>query len=142
VSGVAVVRYLLANDAGVLAIVPATRIKAGHLPLNTVLPAISITLVSSVQRLTVAMTETPHMQTDRVQVAWLFKLSEGTPAGAGYPGVRNMDALVRAALPNQHGTINTFTVDSILPDLAGPDLLMDDESIQQGSRDFIVKWLG
>ena len=139
-SGVAIVRALLAANGGVTAVIPAARIKAGVLPLNATLPAISITQVSSVPRLTVAMTETPRLHTERVQVSWLFKGTEASPSGSGYPGMDQMDALVMAALPNMHGAVGAFTVDSILPDLAGPDL-EEAEGIHQGSRDFIVKYV-
>ena len=140
-SGVAVVRYLLANNAPVIAAIPATRIKAGPLPLNTTLPAISIDRVSDVPRLTVAMTE-PRMMAERVQVSWIYNIPEVvSPASPGYPGSRAMDALILDALPNQRGVISTFTVDSILPDQAGPDLELEDGRMQQSSRDFIVRWI-
>ena len=139
-SGVAVIRYLLANAAAVTAVVPATRIMAGDLPLKIVLPAIGVTLISGVPRLTVSMLETPRMQTDRVQVTVLFKGPYGTPQGDGYPGVHNMLALVLAACPNQHGTVNGVVVDSILPDVEGPDLQNMETDIYGCSRDFIVKW--
>ena len=140
-SGVAVIRSLLAGSAAITAIVPATRIAAGDLPLNTVMPAIAVTQISSVLRLTLQMSETPKMHTDRVQVSVLFKGPEGSPAGTGYPGVKALLKLVLAACPNQRGTINGVDVDSILPDLEGPDLQDDETALYSGSRDFMVKWL-
>ena len=140
-SGVAVIRSLLAGSAAITAIVPATRIAAGDLPLNTVMPAIAVTQISSVLRLTLRMSETPKMHTDRVQVSVLFKGPEGSPAGTGYPGVKALLKLVLAACPNQRGIINGFDVDSILPDLEGPDLQDDETALYSGSRDLIVKWL-
>ena len=140
-SGVAVVRYLLANNAQVLAAIPAMRIKAGQLPQGTVLPAIVVDRVSDAPRLTVAMTE-PRLMTERVQVSWIYNIPEVvSPASPGYPGSRAMDALILDALPNQRGTINGFVVDSILPAEAGPDLELEDGRMQQSSRDFIVKWI-
>lgn len=139
-SGVAVIRYLLANAAAVTAIVPSTRIMAGDLPINTTLPAIAITQVSGLQRLTVAMTETPRLHTDRVQVSVICKGPQTAAAGTGYAGVNTILKLVLAACPNQNGTINTFAVDSILPDVEGPDLQDDATSLFSRSRDFIVKW--
>src|SRR3990172_8924322 len=140
-SGVAVIRSLLAGSAAITAIVPATRIISGDLPLNTVMPAIAVTQISSVLRLTLQMSETPKMHTDRVQVSVLFKGPEGSPAGTGYPGVKALLKLVLAACPNQRGTINGVDVDSILPDLEGPDLQDDETALYSGSRDFLVKWL-
>ena len=107
-SGVAVIRSLLAGSAAITAIVPATRIISGDLPLNTVMPAIAVTQISSVLRLTLQMSETPKMHTDRVQVSVLFKGPEGSPAGTGYPGVKALLKLVLEACQNQRGIINGF----------------------------------
>ena len=139
-SGVAVIRHLLANSAGITAVVPAARIMAGDLPVNTEMPAISITEISSVPRLTVAMTEPNRMHLERVQVSALVKGPQGSPAGAGYPGVKSLLALILAACPNQRGTINGVKVDSILPDTEGPDLFDMTLSLYSGSRDFLVRW--
>ena len=139
-SGVAVIRGLLATNSGVTAVVPAARIMAGDLPINTTLPAIAITEISSIPRLTIAMTEPNRLHTERVQVSVLFKGPQGSPSGAGYPGVKGLLVLVLAACPNQHGTINSFDVDSIIPDIEGPDLQDDATSLFSGSRDFIVRW--
>ena len=141
-SGVAVVRYLLANNAPVVAVVPAARVIAGDLPLNTTLPAISITQVSSIPMNLLRTNEANKLHTDRVQVSVLFKGPQGTPAGTGYPGVKALLKLVLAACPSQRGTVNTFAVDSIQPDLEGPDLYDDATALHSGSRDFIVKWVG
>jgi hypothetical protein len=139
-SGVAVIRSKLATNANLIAAVPATRIMAGELPLNTVMPAIQVTEVSSVPRLTLAMTEPNRMHTDRVQVTVLVKAPEGEPAGEGYPHVREILALVLAACPNQSGTVNGVTLDSIIPDIEGPDLADVAAALYSGSRDFMVKW--
>lgn len=139
-SGVAVVRYLLANAGAITAIVPAARIIAGDLPLNTAMPAIAITEIDSQPRNTVAMNEPNKLHTERVQVSVLFKGSQGTPAGAGYPGVKGLLKLLPAACPHTHGTVNGVNVLSILPDQEGPDLSDDATSLYSGSRDFIVRW--
>lgn len=141
-SGVAVIRYLLANNAPVVAVVPATRIVAGDLPLNTILPAISITQVSSVPMNLLRINEAAKMHTDRVQVSVLFKGPQGTPSGTGYPGVKALLLLVLAACPSQRGTVNGIAVDSIIPDLAGPDLYDEATALYSGSRDFMVRWIG
>lgn len=139
-SGVKVIRYLLANDGPVTAVVPATRIRAGDLPIDITLPAIAVTQISSVPRLTLRMTEPFRMHTDRVQVTVVSKGPQGDPAGDGYPGVRAVLDLLLAACPNQNGTVNGVTVDSVLPDPEGPDLQDDASAVYSGSRDFIVKW--
>lgn len=139
-SGVAVIRYLLANNQAVLAVVPAPKIMAGDMPLNAVLPVITVMQISSVPRNTVKMNEARVQHTDRVQVSVLLKGSDGDPAGAGYPGVRSLLKLVLAACPHTHGTVNGIDVDSILPDVEGPDLSDDATALVSGSRDFIVRW--
>ncbi len=141
-SGVAVIRFLLANATAVTAIIPASRIMAGDLPLNTVLPAISITQISSVPTNFIRAQEANKMHSDRVQVSALFKGPEGSPPGTGYPGVRAMMKIILAACPNQRGTVNSVVVDSVMADMEGPDLQDADTALYSCSRDFIVKWIG
>lgn len=130
-SGVAIVRYLLANNAGLTAVVPATKIMAGPIPLNTVLPAISVAQISGVQRLNVAMNVIERLTTDRVQVTVLAKT---------YPVQKSILALIRAACPNSKGAINGVDVDSILPDVESLDMYDDTTGICMQSQDFIVKF--
>lgn len=141
-SGVAVIRSLIAGNGSVTAIVPATRIMAGDVPLNTVLPAISVTQISSMPYNLMRTNEANKMHTDRVQVTALFKGPQGSPAGTGYPGVKAMMVLILAACPSQRGTVNGVSVDSIQPDILGPDFYDDVTSLYGSSRDFIVKWIG
>lgn len=143
-SSVGIVRSILAANAPLTAAIPANRIAAGDLPLQTTLPAISVMQISGSQRLTMAMTEPKQINTDRVQVTIIYKGPDGTPAGGtGYPGVKAALALVRAALPNRNGVVGTLTgywLDSILPDTVGPDLQDEAGQIFSQSIDFIVKW--
>lgn len=128
-SGVKVCRYLLANAAGVTALVPAARIQAGVLPQATVMPAIALTLVSGVPLLGVSIAS--GMQTDRVQV---------TAFAITYASLEAILAAIRAALPYSHLTINSVNCDSILPDVIGPDGFDDVIAVHFKSQDFIVKW--
>ena len=140
-SGVRVIYGLIATYAlGSPTVVEQRAIRSGELPIDTVLPAISVTQVSSVPRLTLAMTEANRMHTDRVQVSVFVKSQIGNPQGGDYPTLVTLMAFILAACPNQHGTVNGVTVDSILPDIEGPDLRAPDSSIMQRSRDFIVRW--
>jgi len=131
-SGVIAIRSLLANDAAVLAVVPASKIMAGVIPIDTVLPAIGISHISTVERNTVAMNSAEVMATERVQVTVQTK---------SYADQKSILELVRKACPNTHGTVNGIAVDSILPEIAGPDLRDDDLLIFVQSRDFIVKFI-
>lgn len=137
-SGVAVIRYLLANDAPLIAVVPAASIKAGSLPQKIVPPAISVTTVSSVRRNTVAMTETTTLVTERVQVT--LHVHDSEREGTDYAGLVTGMRLIRQACPNQRGTINGVAVGGIVPDIEGPDLEAPDEGILARSQDFIIFW--
>lgn len=141
-SGVSVIWYLLKTNAPVLAVVPAARIMAGKLPLNTVLPAISVTQISSVPFNLIRANETNKLHTDRVQVTPLVKGQEGFPQGLGRPGVYALLKLILAACPSQRGPVNSISVDSITPDIEGPDLDDEANAIYSGSRDFLVRWIG
>lgn len=130
-SGVAVIRYLLANSANLIAVVSAAKIIAGVVPLNTVLPAISVMEISGEERLTVAMSEASRLRTERVQV---------TVMASSYATQKSILALVRAALANTSGSINSVTVLDILPDIRGPDFFDADLIMYLQTQDFIVRW--
>jgi len=132
-SGAAVIWYLIKTNSAVLAVVPAARIKAGILPIDTVLPAIGASDVDGIPRLTVAMNEPNRMHTDRVQV---------TVEAKDYPAKKSLLALVLAACPNTHGAVNGIDVLDIRPDTLGPDLDDPATQIYTQSRDFIVRWRG
>jgi len=141
-SGVAIIRYLLAHNAAILAVVPAARIAAGGLAIDTPMPAIEVRQIDSVPLNMIRTNESPKMNTDRVQVSVVVKGPAATPAGLGYPQVRSLLRLVLAACPSQRGSVNGFNVDSITPDAEGPDLPPGDVDFYSGSRDFFVRWTG
>jgi len=130
-SGVAIVRYLLANDATLTASVPSAKIMAGVIPLNTVLPAISVMQVSGVRRNVVAMTSTSALVTDRVQI---------TVMALTYPSQKSILALVRAALPVSRGTVNGIVVDSIVHEGDGPDFFDAGLTIYMQPLDVMVRF--
>lgn len=126
------IRHLLANNAALLSVVPAALIVSGVIPLDSVLPAVCVNHISSFERNTVAMSESAAMATARVQV---------TVQAKTYAEQKSVLDLVRRALPNTRGIVNGVDVDSILPDVEGPDLRDDIAEIFMQSRDFIVKFL-
>ena len=130
----AAIWYLLKTNSAVLAVVPAMRIVCGDLPINTVLPAISVKQISSVPTNLINTNEANKQHADRVQVTALFKGS--------YPSLKAFMKLILAACPSQRGLINGVTVDSIVPDMEGPDLYDQETDIYSQSRDFIVRWVG
>jgi hypothetical protein len=131
-SGVIAIRYLLAHNATLIAVVPVSKIMAGVIPIETALPAIAINHISTIERNSVAMNSTNVMATERVQVTVQTK---------SYAEQKSILELVRKACPNTHALVNGVQVDSILPDIAGPDLRDDDMGIFIQTRDFIVKFI-
>lgn len=130
-SGVSAVRYILANTPALVLLVPAAKIFAGVVPLNTALPAIGVSKISRNKYPTVALTEPGRIQTERVQVTVLSKTYQAA-----------ITAAVLAALPNQSGTVNGVKIDSIVPFGEGPDLHDDAATIEEMSQDFMVRWHG
>jgi len=137
-SGVGIVRKLLSTNSALLAVVPAIKIFAGVIPLNTVLPAISVQEISGNSFKTMAMGSSPTLWTERVQITVEVK---PTPEGTGYPGVKALLALIRAALPSTRGTVGSFTCDSISTDIEGPDLFYFELDIHSQSQDFVVRYV-
>lgn len=130
-SGTAIVRSLLAANSPLIAVIPAARIFAGAIPLNTVLPAIAVTQISGVQRNILGMNGTFYQVTDRVQV---------TVLGMSYALQKSYMTLIRAALPHTRGTVNGFNCDSIIKDVEGPDMFDAATAIYQQSQDWFVKF--
>jgi hypothetical protein len=129
-SGVAVIYHLLANDASLTAVVPAAKIKAGVVPINTELPAISIRQISGVE-LSVIKRGTNQQATDRVQV---------TVNASTYVQQKQIIALIRAALPGTHGTVNSVSVLSLTYESDGPDLEYENPHIYEQSLDYLVTY--
>jgi hypothetical protein len=130
-SGVAIVAHLLVSAAGVTAVVPASRIKAGVLPQKTTVPAISVSKISAQQHNTLAQNSATYMVTERVQVTVLAK---------DYVQMKQIQALVRAALPQTRATVNGFVCDALYPDNEGPDLYDHEDQIHAGSADYRVSF--
>jgi len=129
-SGVAILCYMLANNAPLTAVVSSNKIMAGIVPINTALPAISIRQISG-QEHRVIKRGSNELVTDRIQV---------TALASTYPSQKSILNLIRTALPGTRGTINGFVVDSIVPDIDGPDLYNDDPVIYEQSMDFMVRF--
>lgn len=130
-AGIAIARYILANDAAVTALVPSARILVGDVPVSTQIPAIAVRHVSGIERNTVSMSEASRFRTDRVQVTVYARTYASKDA--------ILDA-VRDALSPNRGTVNGLDVDSITPAGSGPDLDDPDAKIYERSRDFMVAW--
>lgn len=131
-SGVAIAWYLLKTNANLVAVVAAEKIHSGETPLNEVLPAISVTEVTDQEYNDIPMNSTYVLARERVRVQVQAK---------SYPDQKSILNLARKALPNTSGSVNGFTVDSILPDATGPDDYDADAVIYSQTKDFIIKYL-
>ena len=129
-SGVAVIRYMLANNAPLIAVVTADKIKAGVVPINTALPAISIRQISGVEMPMIKRTGT-QLVTERIQVS---------VHASSYLSQKTIIELIRSAITSTRGTVNSVVVDSITHDGDGPDLYYDEPDIFEQSIDFIVRF--
>lgn len=122
------VRYLLANYAPLTAVVRVTDIMAGPVLQGIAPPAISVKLVSRVDLQNVGGPS--GFYTSRVQV---------TVMAATYPSLRQVMGLVRSALPRSRGTVNGVHIDSVVPDVEGPDFADEENGIFFASFDFMVR---
>ena len=128
--GVAALRQILVANAALTALVPETRIQAGDMPEGTILPAISLARVSSVDRNLPNPGTNRHVR-DRVQVNVM---------ASTYPQHRVVLAAVRAAAADQFPTVSGLLRVTIHTDGAGPDFMNEAASIYLGSQDFIVTY--
>ncbi|MBX3629313.1 MAG: DUF3168 domain-containing protein [Nitrosomonas sp.] len=130
-SGVAIIRHKLANDAALTAVVAASKIMAGVVPLNTVLPAISIRQISGNEVSTIKRSGN-ELVVERIQVSILT---------ATYPQQKTIIELVKNALPCIRATVNGFAVDSIEQNSTGPDFYVEEPVTYEQSVDYIVRYV-
>ncbi len=131
-SGVAIVRYVLAHNTALTAIVPADSIYGGAVPIKSALPAIGVTSIIARSRNIVAMNNTKSLVTERVQVTAMAK---------SYAQVKALLVQVAQSLPYNRGTINGYLCDSIVSDIEGPDLYETDPVLYFQTADFQVKYI-
>lgn len=131
-SGVAIVRELLAANAEVLGITTSARVVAGILPQGAALPALSVHEVGNNEEPTMARNMPNRMVRERVQVTALAKewavmkrLLKAADLGRGV----------------KTGFVKGFKVCSILPGGTGPEIPPGTSEIYEQSRDFVVTFL-
>lgn len=129
-NGVAAIRQILAADATLTALVPATRIAAGVLPQGTTLPAISVMSVSSVDRNIPNPGASKHVM-DRVQVSVL---------AANYPSLKAVITAVRNAGRDKYPTVSGISNVVVHTDGQGPDFMNEEASIYMAEQDFKVSF--
>lgn len=129
-SAVAIVQALLKAHAPLLAILPADRIRAGKIPANVPLPAISVSEVDGYERETIARRQATSNMVSRVQV---------TVVAESYGAQKALIQATKLGAGVHTGTVAGFSVKSVLPGGVGPDLNnLDNDGIYEQSRDFLV----
>jgi hypothetical protein len=129
-NGVIAVRSLLVAGTGLTALVPESRIAAGMLPQGTVLPAISLMSVSSVDR-NISAPGPKRWVTERVQVTVLART---------YPETKAILAAIRTAAADQMPQIDGLSDVTVHTDSAGPDFLDEETGIHMQTQDFRVSF--
>lgn len=124
---VSAVFHLLSTNTALIAQVPAARIKAGILPQNTTLPAISITHIS-----------TAYGEQLSGQSSWNISRVQITVIASTYVQQAAVMLLVKAAVPRNRGTINGVNVECIIRDSDGPDFTDADAGFYMQSIDYKV----
>lgn len=137
-SGTTIIRYLLANAAGVTALVPATRIMAGVLPIDIERPCIAVQQISGEQANTLKMGESSYLVTHRIQVTMF---ATDTSSSSGYDAVRALLNSVLTACPHNSGVVNGITCYSITPDAEGYDDYNQDTLTYSLTQDFMVTFV-
>lgn len=131
-SGVAIVRALLAAHAPLLALMPATSIRSGTYPQGKPLPAISVRSISSNEQWTTARNLETKMVRERVQV---------TAYAKDFTVIERVLKAASLGRGVHTGTVVTFQVRSVLPEGVGPYIEAIDDGIHEQSRDFMVTFI-
>ena len=129
-SGVAIVRALLAQHAPLLTLAPGIKVFAGIAPQGTALPTITVTEVSSNEQVTTARNLTTKMTRERVQVTVL--------TADNYPLLKNLIKAAALGAGTHRGTVAGFRVNAVMPDGVGPEIPPASDRILEQSRDFMV----
>jgi Protein of unknown function (DUF3168) len=126
-----VIRALLVANAGVTALIPATKIVAGIVPEKTVPPAIGITEVSANPIGAIDAQASYSLVTSRVQVTAMTK---------DYPSAKALVDAVRKACNFASGAIAGISVASVTRSTIGPDMWDSATGIYFQSVDFMVTY--
>ncbi len=130
-SGVAIIRALLCSNNNIITVIPETRIIAGALPLKTVIPAISITTISTIEHGTVTANDESNFATDRIQVTVYAKT---------YTLQKAYLKLLRSILKNANGEIGGVLCDSVLYESDGADIYDETLILYEQSQDYMVSY--
>lgn len=122
-----VIYNLLSTNTNLLAVVPKAKIFAGFIPIDTVLPAIAYSLVSSKESTAIGLTTLKN--TSRMQV---------TVSAKSYVDVKQISSIVRLACNHKQGTFNGIVTDYVIMDNVGADFRDDEAGIFYSTTDFVI----
>lgn len=129
-SGVAIIRELLATHPPVLQFVPGPgSVRAGILPQGAAVPALSAHEVSSEEIPTLARNGRSKTIRERVQVTALAR---------DYPAMKGLLKAAALGAGVHTGMVLGYRVKSILPLGMNPEIPPGDDGIYEQSRDFVV----
>lgn len=132
-NGPAIVCAILRSVSAVTTLVPDASIECGLVGVDDPKPAIGVSEVSEVERITISMSEGTQLMQSRVQVCAITEDYADTKAAL---------AESRLALRGRNGqTWAGVKIDSIVPAGKGSDDENPDRVIYIQTRDFIVRFL-
>lgn len=130
-NGIVALRAVLIADATLTALVPAERIAAGILPLNTAAPFIQLTSIS-VNDLNIPSPGLTRFVTERVQVSVI---------AANDDSLRAVFAAMKSAAADQiNPVVSGISGVTIHTAGAGPDIVSEEASLYQKNLDFMVRY--
>ena len=128
-SGVIAARHVLIGDAALIALVPATSIGAGALPLHTPLPAISLESVTRLDRQVLGNFDFLHVA-EHVQVTVLAETYDDQVA---------VQSAIRSAIRNgRFPTVAGLDKVTVHNPTTGPDFMNAEATIYMGTQDLRV----
>jgi len=130
-SGIVALRTVLIADAELLALVPATRIAAGIMPLNTAAPFIQITSISVIDMATLTPGLTRFV-TERVQASVVAKSDDSMRAVFA--------AMKNAGADQLYPTVAGISGVTIHTGGAGPDIVNEEAKLYQKNMDFFIRY--
>ena len=131
-NGVHVMMALLRAHQPLVALVPASRVFAGTVQQEEVLPAIGVSEISRKEFDTVSKAEASSLIRARIQI---------TVHAKDYRSLKDVLLAAKLGAGVHTGVIGGVKVRSVIRGDVGPDLSDDDAGIYQQSRDFMVRYI-
>lgn len=129
-NGVAALRVLALADPMLMALVPPERVRAGVLPQDTKLPAISLITVSSIER------SIPNPGS----VRRLLERTQATIIAKDYAQLQAVRRALKHAAADKRPIVDGISEVVVLLDGAGPEFMDDGASFYITTQDFRISF--